>query len=160
VKGTATQVSQLAMVIAQQAQAIAAGTTTCNPHAVARLIADNADTLVAWTTQGAKYYDVTETPALTIDGVSFRDHQAAKDWLGWELNAYAACNVCGATDLADVDSFHWSSLAGTVMLAVTCNAGCSESYETGVRLRVRGGAPQGGAIVRLAGRGVPAWPTL
>jgi hypothetical protein len=50
-----------------------------------------------------------------------------------------------------VDSFYWFSAdGGRVLLAVTCNPVCSDEYETGVRVRVRGGA-QGGAIVRCAG---------
>jgi hypothetical protein len=151
-RATVAQITELATAIAQHAQAIAAGTTVGDPHAVARLIADNADTLVAWTTQGAKYYDVTEAPALTIDGISFPNHAAASVWLG--KDAYRECNVCGATDLADVDSFHWTSPAGTVMLAVTCNPECSDEYATGVRIRTRGG-PQSGAIVRCAGRSIP-----
>lgn len=50
-RATAAQVAELAAAIALKAEAIAAGTLTGNPHAAARLIADNAATLVAWTAE-------------------------------------------------------------------------------------------------------------
>jgi hypothetical protein len=46
---TTQQIADLANAIACQAEAIAQGRTTASPHAVARLMADNVDTLLAWT---------------------------------------------------------------------------------------------------------------
>lgn len=46
-----TQIAELANTIALQAEAIAAGTTSAGPHAVAQLMANNVETLLAWTAQ-------------------------------------------------------------------------------------------------------------
>jgi hypothetical protein len=45
----ADDIKALANTIALQAEAIAAGNTTADPHAVAQLIQSNVATLVAWT---------------------------------------------------------------------------------------------------------------
>jgi hypothetical protein len=62
-KATAQQVADLANAIAGQAEAIAQGCTKASPHAVARLMAENVATLVAWTEEEVRPWPAERLPS-------------------------------------------------------------------------------------------------
>lgn len=72
----AAQIAELANAIALQAEAIATGTTTAGPHAVAQLMASNVELLVAWTTPGRAWVPTHMAEGQVIPGSWVEDEHA------------------------------------------------------------------------------------